>query len=90
VPFDVVVTAERAGWYKPNPQPYRLALSDLGVEAGQALFVAGSPADVPGAMGIGLPVVWHNRLGLPPIDGAQQPHATFPTLAPLVAEVLGD
>jgi len=89
VPFTVVVTAERAGWYKPNPEPYRLALSELGVAAHEALFVAGSPADVPGAMGVGLPVVWHNRLGLPPISGAQQPLATYPTLAPLTAEVRG-
>lgn len=87
VPFAVVVTAERAGWYKPNPEPYRLALFELGVAAHDALFVAGSPADVPGAMGVGLPVIWHNRLGLPPISGAQQPLATYPTLAPLAAEV---
>lgn len=90
VPFDVIVTAEEAGWYKPNPQPYQLALAKLGLEAEQALFVAGSPADVPGAMGVGLPVIWHNRLGLPPIAGAQQPRATCPTLAPLVREVQGD
>jgi len=31
VPFQVVVTAERAGHYKPDPMPYRLALNDLGV-----------------------------------------------------------
>jgi 2-haloacid dehalogenase len=87
VPFAVVVTAERAGWYKPNPAPYRLALSELGVAAAEALFVAGSPADVPGALGVGIPVVWHNRLGLPPIDGAAQPRATYPTLTPLLDEV---
>ena len=29
VRFDVVVTAERAGFYKPDPAPYRLALSEL-------------------------------------------------------------
>jgi 2-haloacid dehalogenase len=88
IPFAVVVTAERAGWYKPNPEPYRLALTELGLAAEQALFVAGSPADVPGASGVGLPVIWHNRLGLPPINGAQQPRATYPTLTPLVEEVL--
>jgi len=29
VKFDVVVTSERAGFYKPNPAPYTLALQDV-------------------------------------------------------------
>ena len=29
VPFDVIVTSERAGYYKPDPRPYRLALREL-------------------------------------------------------------
>lgn len=89
VPFKVVVTAERAGWYKPDPRPYQLALDQLGVPASRALFVAGSPFDVPGASGVGMPVVWHNRLGLPPAPGAAQPLATFATLHPLLETVLG-
>jgi HAD superfamily hydrolase (TIGR01493 family) len=32
VPFDVIVSAERAGFYKPDPAPYRLALSELSLE----------------------------------------------------------
>jgi hypothetical protein len=35
------------------------------VDAHEALFVAGSSADVPGAASVGMPVVWHNRVGLP-------------------------
>jgi 2-haloalkanoic acid dehalogenase type II len=65
VPFDVVVTAERAGFYKPRPEPYRFALAELGHEAQQVLFLAGSPSDIAGAHGTGMPVVWHNRIGLP-------------------------
>jgi len=65
VPFDVVVTAERAGFYKPAPRPYQLALEELRVPADRALFVAGSPNDLPGASGVGMHVFWHNRLGLP-------------------------
>jgi 2-haloacid dehalogenase len=90
VPFAVVVTAERAGWYKPDPHPYRLALDELGVPAERALFVAGSPFDVPGATGSGMPVVWHNRLGLPPAQENVQPLATYATLDPLASLVLGD
>src|SRR3989304_812506 len=40
--FDLVVTAERAGAYKPDPRPYRLALETLGLDPRQVLFVAGS------------------------------------------------
>jgi 2-haloacid dehalogenase len=31
VEFDVVVTAERVGYYKPDPRPYEKALAELGV-----------------------------------------------------------
>lgn len=65
VPFDVVVTAERAGAYKPDPRPYWLALEELGVAPGRALFVAGSAFDVNGAGALGMPVFWHNHVGLP-------------------------
>ena len=90
VPFTVVVTAERAGYYKPDPHPYRLALEELGVAPERALFVAGSPFDLPGASGVGMPVVWHNRLGqsLPPDSPA--PLAIGDTLRPLVGIVAGD
>lgn len=90
VPFSVVVTAERAGFYKPDPRPYRLALQELGIAPEDALFVAGSPFDVPGATGVGLPTVWHNRLGLALPPTSPQPLATYDTLRPLVSDVLGD
>lgn len=70
VPFDAVVTSEEAGFYKPRPEPYRAVLAALGAAPEEALFVAGSAADVPGAAGVGMRVVWHNRVGLPPKPGA--------------------
>lgn len=63
-PFPVVVSAERAGAYKPNPEPYRLALRELGLPPERVLFVAGSPYDVAGAAQVGLKAFWHNRAGL--------------------------
>ena len=62
--FDAVVTAEEAGYYKPRVKPYEDVLSKLDVRAEDALFVAGSAADVPGAAGVGMKVVWHNQVGL--------------------------
>ncbi len=60
--FEVVVTAERAGYYKPSPMIYGKALAELGVAADRTLFVAGSPFDVHGASAVGMPVYWHNRI----------------------------
>ena len=62
--FDVVVTAERAGWYKPDPRPYQMALGELGVAAGRCLFVAGSAYDLVGAERVGLRAYWHDRIGM--------------------------
>jgi 2-haloacid dehalogenase len=68
VPFKVVVTTESVGFYKPRPEPYRAVLAALGTAPERTLFVAGSASDVPGAKGVGMPVYWHNRIGLPPRD----------------------
>jgi 2-haloacid dehalogenase len=80
--FDVVVTAESAGAYKPRPEPYRRAISELGLSAQNVLFVAGSRYDVAGAAGVGMPVWWHNRVGLPPA-GSATPVAEHASLLPL-------
>ncbi|KAL2005098.1 hypothetical protein VTN00DRAFT_2948 [Thermoascus crustaceus] len=70
VRFDAVVTAEESGFYKPNPKPYNDILAALGVDPADALFVAGSSADVPGAAAVGMQVVWHNRANLPAFPGS--------------------
>ncbi|MEO7966031.1 MAG: HAD-IA family hydrolase [Gemmatimonadaceae bacterium] len=77
VPFAVTVTAERAGFYKPSPRPYQLALEELGVAADRALFVAGSPNDSPGATGVGMDAFWHNRLSLPLSPGGRGVEGKF-------------
>jgi 2-haloacid dehalogenase len=63
-PWDCVVSAEDAGFYKPHPRPYRLALERLGVAAADAAFVAGSSFDMVGTAAVGLRTYWHNRIGL--------------------------
>jgi len=63
--FDLVVTAEEAGAYKPDPRPYRLALDRLGIEPHDVLFVAGSAHDVGGAARAGMDVYWANRGNAP-------------------------
>lgn len=73
IPFDAIVTAEEAGYYKPHPRPYAAILSALSVDSSDALFVAGSSADVPGATEAGMKVVWHNRVNLAPRPGSAPP-----------------
>jgi 2-haloalkanoic acid dehalogenase type II len=73
VAFDTVVTAERAGFYKPDPAPYRLALAELDVAPQACLFVAGSAYDLVGASRVGLDIWWHDRVGM-----AKPPEAPDP------------
>jgi 2-haloacid dehalogenase len=70
IDWDVVVTSEEAGFYKPDPTPYRLALERLDVEPGDAAFVAGSGYDMFGTARVGLRTYWHNRIGLARPEGA--------------------
>ena len=84
VPFNAVVTSEEVGFYKPHPEPYRVVLARLGTDPVRTLFVAGSPADVPGATGVGMPVFWHNRAGLPFVADQARPFLVANTLHPLL------
>lgn len=81
--FDVVVSAETAGHYKPRPEVYEKVLAELGTAPERTLFVAGSAADVPGAKACGMPVYWHNRLGLAPFPNAPEADWQYDSLAPL-------
>lgn len=89
VKFAVVVSAERAGWYKPRPRTYAMMISELGLPPERVLFVAGSPYDVDGAARAGMPVFWHNRIGLSlPVHAGGDDHdlvGTADSLRPLVA-----
>jgi len=62
--FDVAITAEESGFYKPLKEAYHSILPLMGVEAKDVLFVAGSAGDVEGATNVGMKVVWHNKIGL--------------------------
>jgi 2-haloacid dehalogenase len=67
IKFDIVVTAQRVGAYKPDPAHFRAALADLraaGIAPKRVLHVAQSRrADIVVANAIGLTSVWVNRPG---------------------------
>jgi len=81
VNWDVVVTSEAAGYYKPDPRPYQLALDQLGTPAADAAFIAGSGYDMFGTSAVGLRTFWHNRVGLALPAGAPAPEAESSELA---------
>jgi 2-haloacid dehalogenase len=72
--FDLVMTAERAGAYKPDPRPYRAALDALDLHRQRVLFVAGSAHDVGGASRAGMDVYWANRGRMPAPTDAKALH----------------
>ena len=89
VEFDVVVTAERAGYYKPDSRPYQKAIAELGVTVTRCLFVAGSAYDLFGASNVGMPAYWHDRIGMKPPLSMPEPLAHHRTLRPLPGVVCG-
>lgn len=89
VAFETVVTAERAGFYKPDPRPYRLALTEMGVAPERCLFVAGSAYDLIGASRVGLASWWHDRIGMEKPPDAPEPLRHTRGLEGLGAFVLG-
>ena len=59
----------------------------MGVAPGRTLFVAGSRFDIPGAGAVGMPVRWHDRIGMDRA-GLAAPLAEHRSLSPLPADVL--
>ena len=88
VEFEAVVTAERAGYYKPHPRPYQMALDELGVVPSRCLFVAGSAYDLSGTHKLGLPTYWHDRVGMTPPPDAPTPIEHRRSLYPLLRSIV--
>ena len=82
-PFSAVVTAESAGFYKPDPRIYTAGVEALNARPNEVLFVAGSPFDVVGAHAAGLPVVWHNPAKLAGDEAERIAIAVFDDLTEL-------
>ena len=90
VQWNCVITAEEAGFYKPDPRPYQMTLDRLGVSAAEAAFVAGSAYDLFGTSKVGLRTYWHNRIGLQKPAGAPDADLESPTLEKLIPWLRGD
>ncbi len=87
VRWHAVVSAEAAGFYKPDIRAYQAGCRAAGHPMSEVLFVPGSAQDLAGAERAGHQTYWVNRRHLPaPPD--TQPLAVEPTLRRL-PEVLG-
>ena len=49
-----IMSAEEAGWFKPEPAIYAAACGRIGLDPARTMFVAGSPYDAAGARAAGL------------------------------------
>ncbi len=71
--LNTTVISEEAGFTKPDPRMFRVALDRLHVEAASTVMVGDAwAADIVGALGAGLRVVWLNRFRL------ERPDSTRP------------
>lgn len=64
------LSAEEAGWFKPRPEIYALAVEWLGLEAEAVRFVAGAAYDARGASDVGLDAVLVARRSDVPVPDA--------------------
>ncbi len=81
--FDMVLSAEDVGVFKPHPKVYGPASQRLGVAPAEICFVSANGWDVAGAAAFGFRVVWIDRRGEPEDRLPGRPDARIATLADL-------
>jgi 2-haloalkanoic acid dehalogenase type II len=83
--FEIVVTSESAGFYKPSEDIFRSFCEAAGVARHEVLYVGDSQsADVLGAKNAGMAVAWVNRDGSPLKQGVPQPDHEIASLRDLL------
>ena len=81
--FDAVLSVDAVRVFKPAPQVYELASTQLTVPAARIGFVSSNCWDVMGAKSFGFAVYWINRAGAPADRLGFQPDAILGTLGDL-------
>ncbi len=84
-----VLSVDAVGHWKPRPEPYRYAASELGVAPERLAMVAVHPWDLHGAAAAGLVTGWANRTGRAYPSIFRRPHIEAPTLDGVVEGLLG-
>jgi 2-haloacid dehalogenase len=83
--FDVLLSVEEVGVFKPDPRVYQLAVDRLGCPAEAIAFQSSNAWDAYAASAFGMQVVWCNRYGQPRERLPGAPDCEIKTLADLPA-----
>jgi 2-haloacid dehalogenase len=86
--FDVLVSTEINGSFKPEPRAYQLGTDALGLKKENIVFAAFGGWDAFGAKSFGYPTIWVNRFGLPAEELAPAPDSAVMDMDGLVSYVL--
>ncbi len=86
--LDVVLSAQEAGAYKPDPRPYRLALDRIDAAPEDVCFVAAHWWDVAGAKRAGLRTAWVARRERALLDSVPPPDFTGRDLQEAAAAIV--
>ncbi len=73
ITFDVIISVDQVGAFKPSPGIYRKAVQRLGCEPGEIMMVAAHSFDILGAQACGFKAAYVNRYGLPTEVSEYQP-----------------
>ena len=73
IPFDDVISVEKAGVFKPHPAVYRTATRILGKAPGEIMMISSHSFDVTGARASGFRAGYVNRYHLPNEESAYLP-----------------
>lgn len=77
--LDAVIISEEAGVTKPDPRIFRMALDQLGCQAGETVMIGDAwETDIAGALAAGIRPIWFNRFA------AESPNRTVAEVRSLV------
>ena len=85
--FDLVLSVDEVGVYKPHPKVYQLAVDRLGLPPGAISFQSSNGWDAYAASTYGMRVVWCNRYAQPAERLPGKPDSIISSLAQLPALV---
>lgn len=60
--FSTILISEKEGLRKPDPAIFNKALANMGITAGEAIYIGDNPVnDIAGAQSIGMKAIWKNN-----------------------------
>jgi 2-haloacid dehalogenase len=87
--FELVLSVEAAGVWKPAPGSYEYAARTVGLRPAEIVFVAVHPWDIEGASRAGMSTAWINRDGRPWPEYFRSPTHTITALTELPGRLCG-